>query len=203
MNKADIIEALLFAADRPLTVEQIAPIVEMAPEDVLEEIEVLREEKMRIGALQLREVAGGWQLLTKPQFASFVRQLREAPRHKLGRATLEALAIVAYRQPVTRSEVEGLRGVDCSRALTQLVEKKLLTLAGRRETPGRPWLYATTPKFLDHFGLRSLNDLPSLSEFAELSEIPADQVPQELFSKGAMQLALTEGENGETEEASD
>ncbi len=191
-NPADIIEALLFAADRPLTIEQIAPIVELTPAEVLEEIEELREEKMRIGALQLREVAGGWQLLTKPQFASFVKQLREAPRHKLGRATLEALAIVAYRQPVTRGEVEALRGVDCSRALTQLVERKLLELAGRRETPGRPWLYATTPKFLDHFGLRSLNDLPSLNEFADLSEMPAERIPQELFAKGAMQLALSE-----------
>src|SRR5688500_4366719 len=141
LSNADIIEALLFASDKPLPIEKLAQIAELKPSETLEEIEVLREEKERIGSLQILEVSGGWQLSTKPEFAPYINQLREIPRQKLSRAAVEVLAVVAYRQPATRAEIENLRGVDCSRSLTYLLEKKLIAFAGRKEVPGRPWLY--------------------------------------------------------------
>ncbi len=191
-SKADIIEALLFAADKPVPLKKLAQIAGLEPSEAQEEIEVLREEKRRIGALQIVEVAKGWQLVTKPEFASFIKQLRDVPRQRLSRAAFEVLAIVAYRQPVTRGEIEGLRGVDCAAPMQFLLEKKLIALAGRKEAPGRPWLYVTTPQFLDHFGLRSLDDLPSLAEFAELNQ---DGVAErDLFNRGAMKAATEEQE---------
>src|SRR5687768_9219215 len=150
-STVDIIEALLFASDKPLPLEKLAEIAGVKPREALEEIEVLREEKARIGGLRVVEVAGGWQLVTKPHLASFVAQLRDVPRQRLSRAAFEVLAIVAYRQPVTRGEIESLRGVDCGGPLQLLLEKKLLDYAGRKESIGRPWLYATTPLFLEHF----------------------------------------------------
>ncbi len=183
-SKADIIESLLFAADRPVPLKKLAEIAELDEKGAREEIEVLREEKSRIGSLQIVEVAQGWQIVTKPAYAPFIRRLRDEKKQKLSRAAFEVLAIVAYRQPVTRGDIEGLRGVDCSGPLHQLLDKKLVHLAGRKEAPGRPWLYATTTHFLDHFGLRALDDLPSLAEFASLNESP-----RQLFNRGAMKSA--------------
>jgi segregation and condensation protein B len=183
-SKADIIESLLFAADKPVPLKKLAQIAELSEEGAREELNVLREEKERIGSLQIVEVAQGWQMVTKPAFAPFIRQLRDEKKQRLSRAAFEVLAIVAYRQPATRGEIEELRGVDCAGSLHQLLDKKLVQLAGRKEAPGRPWLYATTPQFLDHFGLRSLDDLPSLAEFATLND-----GPQQLFNRGAMKSA--------------
>jgi segregation and condensation protein B len=192
LSKADIIEALLFAADKPVPLKKLAQVASLQPREALAEIDVLREEKERIGALQIVEVAGGWQMVTKPEYSSFIRQLREAPRQRLSRAAFEVLAIVAYRQPATRAEIEALRGVDCAGSLQFLLEKKLIAFAGRKEAPGRPWLYATTTQFLDNFGLRDIADLPSLAEFAELNGAAADSEsndgdwPRSLFARGAM-----------------
>jgi len=180
-SSVDIIEALLFASDKPLPIEKIAQIADVKADEALEELGVLQEEKARIGGLRVVEVAGGWQLVTKPHLSSFVAQLRDVPRQKLSRAAFEVLAIVAYRQPVTRGEIESLRGVDCGGPLQLLLEKKLLDYAGRRETIGRPWLYATTPLFLEHFGLRTTEDLPSLTEFAALNS-GAEPTLQGLFA---------------------
>ena len=180
-TKADIIESLLFASDKPLPLKKLAQIAELDEAKAREELEVLREEKANIGSLQIVEVAQGWQIVTKPAFAGFIRQLRDEKKPKLSRAAFEVLAIVAYRQPVTRGEVEELRGVDCAGSLHQLLDKKLVQLAGRKEAPGRPWLYATSAQFLDLFGLRAIDDLPSLAEFAALGDSP-----QQLFNRGAM-----------------
>lgn len=188
ISTANILEAVLFAAEAPLAVEKIAQILEISADEVREELEVLREEKARIGGLQVVEVAGGWQMLTKPELAAYVFKLREAPRQKLSRAAFEVLAVVSYRQPITRSEVEALRGVDCSRPLTYLLEKKLLQFGGRKDAPGRPWLYETTAQFLDHFGLRSIADLPPLAELSEMNEEAMNGAAQQLFSRGPMQL---------------
>ncbi len=180
-TKADIIESLLFASEKPLPLKKLAQIAELDEAKAREELEVLREEKASIGSLQIVEVAQGWQIVTKPAFASYIRQLRDEKKPKLSRAAFEVLAIVAYRQPVTRGEVEELRGVDCAGSLHQLLDKKLVQLAGRKEAPGRPWLYATSAQFLDLFGLRAIDDLPSLAEFATLND-----APQQLFNRGAM-----------------
>lgn len=212
LSKADILEAVLFASEAPLPTEQIAQILEVAPSVAAEEIGVLQEEKLRIGGLQIVEVAGGWQMLTKADAAPYVAKLREAPRQRLSRAAFEVLAVVAYRQPITRSEIEELRGVDCSRPLTFLLDKKLLHFAGRKEAPGRPWLYETTPQFLENFGLRSIADLPPLAELAELNEAGLDGVldgrARQLFSRGRMQSEaevheVAKGEDINTEDATD
>ena len=191
-SKTDIIEALLFAADKPLPLKKLAQIADLSPRDTLAEIDVLREEKERIGALQIIELASGWQLVTKPEYGAHISRLREEKRQRLSRAAFEVMAIVAYRQPATRAEIEALRGVDCAGPVQFLLEKKLLAFAGRRDAPGRPWLYATTPQFLDHFGLRNIADLPSLSELAELNEAAGNfngsgSATRELFGRGAMQ----------------
>ena len=190
LSKTDIIEALLFASDRPVPLKKLALVAELTSNETLAELDALREEKERIGALQIIEVAGGWQIVTKPRFAPFVARLRDEKRARLSRAAFEVLAVVAYRQPATRAEIEGLRGVDCAGPLQLLLEKKLLAVAGRKDAPGRPWLYATTPQFLDHFGLRAVADLPSLAELAELGgETIEGQSSSQLFNRGAMQSA--------------
>ena len=183
LSGADIIEALLFAADQPLSSEKLALAAELEIERAREELAILQEEKARIGALQLVEIAEGWQLVTKPQFAPHIRRLREVPRQKVSRAAFEVLAIVAYRQPVTRALVEEIRGVDCAGPLQWLLEKKLLAFAGRKDAPGRPWLYATTPLFLENFGLRAVDDLPSLEEWNALHQ---EARASNLFGRGAM-----------------
>lgn len=195
-NKADIIESLLFASDKPVPLKKLAQVAELDETQAREELEVLREEKARIGSLQIVEVAQGWQIVTKPAFAPYIRQLRDEKKQKLSRAAFEVLAIVAYRQPATRGDIEQLRGVDCAGSLHQLLDKKLVHLAGRKEAPGRPWLYGTTPQFLDHFGLRSLDDLPSLAEFASMND-----TPRQLFNRGAMRAAdeIVETQNVEAE----
>jgi segregation and condensation protein B len=200
LSKADIIEALLFASDKPVPLKKLAQVAGLEPRAALAEIDVLREEKDRIGALQIVEVAGGWQVVTKPQYSPFIRQLRESPRQRLSRAAFEVLAIVAYRQPATRAEIEELRSVDCAGSLQLLLEKKLITFAGRKEAPGRPWLYATTSQFLDHFGLRNIADLPSLAELAELNDAAeysngsGGNGARNLFARGAMKSGVSDGE---------
>ncbi|MEO6907148.1 MAG: SMC-Scp complex subunit ScpB [Abditibacteriaceae bacterium] len=180
----DILEAVLFAADTPLSAAKLAAVCELDESLVQQELEMLSEEKNRIGALQLVQVAGGWQMVTKPDLAPWVSRLREEKKAKLSRAAFEVLAIVAYRQPTTRSEVEELRGVDCARSLGMLLEKNLVMLAGRKEAPGRPWLYTTSFAFLDHFGLRSVEDLPPLDEFTALLE---GEAALQLFDKAPLQ----------------
>jgi segregation and condensation protein B len=205
VSKTDIIEAILFAAEAPMSIEKIAHILELNEEQAMAELEMLREEKSHIGGLQIIEVSGGWQMLTKPEMAPYVFKLREAPRQKLSRAAFEVLAVTAYRQPLTRAEIEELRGVDCSRPLMFLMDKKLVQFAGRKDSPGRPWLYETTQQFLDHFGLRSIDDLPPLAELAELAE---EGGARALFTKGPMQelqktVAQLDDEENTEEEASE
>ncbi|MDF2439786.1 MAG: segregation and condensation protein [Abditibacteriota bacterium] len=183
ITKADIIEALLFASDRPVSLKKLAQVAELDLAQTVAELAVLREEKEHIGALQLVEVAEGWQIVSKPQFAPFIRQLREVPKQRLSRAAFEVLAIVAYRQPLTRAEIEAVRSVDCAGPIQFLLEKKLIAFAGRKDAPGRPWLYETTGEFLNNFGLRSLEDLPSLSEWNQLN---AAAQSASLFNRGAM-----------------
>lgn len=191
LNRADVIEALLFASGAPVPLRKLAQAADLEEAQAREELENLREEKARVGALQVVEVAAGWQMVTKPAFAPFVRALKDVPRQKLSRAAFEVLAIAAYRQPVTRGEIEALRGVDCSAPLHFLLDKKLLAFAGRRDTPGRAWQYATTPAFLEHLGLRSLDDLPPLSEWQVLeAHGEAQGRSSALFSNG--ELAPTE-----------
>jgi len=182
-----IIEALLFVADGPLTVEQIQ---EAVPEAGAEEIEQALDELQTLygdgdRGIALFPVGPGRQILTRPEVSPWVeRLLAGRRRQRLSRAALEVLAIVAYQQPVTRGEVETVRGVDCGATLHTLLERKLVTIRGRARTVGHPLLYVTTPAFLEHFGLATLADLPKLVEFAALMD--REEARAELREKGIL-----------------
>jgi segregation and condensation protein B len=166
------LEALLFAAGGPVATKALATSLEDAtPAEVVRALEVLRVRCARGDrGLELIEVAGGWQLRTDPRFATAILRLLEGTPTKLSRASLEVLAVVAYRQPVTRTEIEALRGVNSGSVVRTLLERGLVRVAGRREGPGRPLEYATTPHFLEVFSLPDLGALPTLREREDLEE---------------------------------
>ncbi len=159
--------AMLFASDRPLSPARLAEALGDIDKDVVAMLlEELREDvNERDVPYELREIAGGYQLVTKAEFAPHIRRLFQIKKNpRLSRAVLETLAVVAYKQPVTRPEVEAIRGVSVSYAFDILLEKRLIKVAGIAELPGRPRLYRTTDEFLVHFGIKSLKELPSLEE---------------------------------------
>ncbi len=160
------IECLLFASTEPLNGDRLADVLEVAPEQVEE---ALGELRVRLDArgLQVVALAGGYQLATRPEYATHVHKLLQPPPARLSPQALETLAIVAYRQPITRPEVDALRGVNSQHAMASLTEKGLVTTVGRKDAPGRPLLYATTPHFLSTFGLRDLSQLPSLEQLRQ------------------------------------
>lgn len=165
------LHALLFVSDRPLSADRLAEAVGDIERDVV--ITLLDELRQELDAQNapyvLREIAGGYQLTTKGAFAPYIRRLLQIKKsNRLSRAVLETLAIVAYKQPVTRSEVEAVRGVSVSHAFDILQEKRLIKVAGVAEVPGRPRLYRTTEEFLVHFGIKSLKELPSIEELREM-----------------------------------
>jgi segregation and condensation protein B len=172
-----IIECLIFASDIPLTVERIRQVLEdLQPRQIRGLVEDLMEDyRTKPRGIYIREVAHGFQLCTKPEFAPLVHQMRKSKPYHLTQPTLETLAIVAYKQPVTKAEVELVRGVDCSGVMKSLMDKKLVAIQGRKEVVGRPFLYVTTPKFLEVFGLETLASLPTIEEIKQLSDtaIPA------------------------------
>jgi len=166
------LEALLFVAKNPLTVELLGEILEL---DRLEIEELLSKLQARYAVdscgLTLLEINGGYKLGTKPQVARYIELLYKQPAQALSNAALEVLSIIAYKQPVTRGEIDFIRGVQSDRALATLVEKGLVKDVGRKDGPGRPILYATTEQFLLHFGLHSLDDMPNLDV-----ELPDDDM---------------------------
>jgi segregation and condensation protein B len=165
-----IVEALILAAPEPIgaaRIGQIVPGLDAAKaRKVVEELRAEYEEQGR--GFELWEVAGGYQLRTRPDLAGWVKQLQKDRPVRLSRAALETLAVVAYKQPATRAEVEQVRGVDVGPVLRSLVDRSLVRIAGHREVPGRPILYATTKRFLEVFGLSKLEDLPTLRDVEEL-----------------------------------
>jgi segregation and condensation protein B len=167
MKPARIVEALLFASDAPLTAADLARADEALDEDLVEAaIQELRADYDRAErAVQIYEIAAGFQLLTRPEYARYLERFATVPQAgRLSTAALEALAIIAYRQPIGRAEVEEIRGVASSGVLRTLQDRGLIDIAGRGEGLGRPLLYGTTPRFLEHFGFRSLEDLPRPDE---------------------------------------
>ncbi len=165
-----IVEALVLGSREPISASRIAEIVpRCTPSGVKELVKELELEYQRQDrAFELWEVGGGFQIRTRSEYASYVRQLQREHSFRLSRAALETLAVVAYRQPVTRAEIENVRGVDVGAVIRSLVERKLVRIAGHREVPGRPLLYATTKRFLEVFGFSRLEDLPTLREIDEL-----------------------------------
>ena len=163
--------AMLFASDRPLSASRMAEALGDIDAHVVANL--LEELEHEINNLPipytLKEIAGGYQLITKSQFAPYIRRLFQIKRNKrLSRALLETLAIIAYKQPVTRADVEAIRGVSVSYAFETLLERRLIKISGVAEAPGRPKLYRTTDEFLIQFGVKSLKELPSLEELREM-----------------------------------
>jgi segregation and condensation protein B len=173
-QQKQIVEALIVAAGEPVSAARIAEIVPgLEAEDVAGIVAELKREYEEQGrALEIWDVAGGFQLRTHASVAPYLRLLHRERALRLTRAALETLALVAYRQPVTRAEIEHVRGVDAGPVLKSLVDRKLVRIAGHREVPGRPLVYATTKRFLEVFGLPKLDDLPTLREVEELLPPP-------------------------------
>jgi segregation and condensation protein B len=179
-----ILEALLFITEQPITLKSMETLVD--PPVPKEELHMLlaslaAEYEQRASALEVKEIAGGWQLSTRPEFAPWIRRLfKDRLTYRLSASAMETLSIVAYKQPITRSEIEEIRGVEVTAVLDTLVERKLVRIAGRKETVGRPLLYATTPDFLRSFGLKRLEDLPAIESLVPSATPPTlEAVPAE------------------------
>jgi len=172
-----VVETLLFLSEKPLTVEEIRTSTGVEPARIEKALDQISgHHRDGISGIVLHEVAGGWQLRTSPDNADFARRFLRVKPQRLTRAALETLAIVAYRQPVTRPEIEEIRGVDCGAVVKALLERRLVKILGKKEEPGRPILYGTTKEFLEFFSLKDLASLPTLREFHELSEEHRDIV---------------------------
>ncbi len=181
------VEALLFASERPLHIEEIKEALEGAADagEIQELLNTLKSDyETQNRGFRLMELAGGYQLVTDGRFADLLKRFYQSREKKrLSQASLETLSVIAYRQPVTRADIEFIRGVNVDGAVKTLLEKGLVRVAGRKEVPGRPMLYGTTTEFLEHFGLNSLKDLPALKEYTEkdLSEnLVSPEVREEL-----------------------
>ena len=162
-----IIECLLFVAKEPLSLKELSKIIEQPADEIKVLIEELRDEyETRRRGIVIKEIASGFQLCTRPQFAPYIEKMyKPQGNYGLSKAALETLAIIAYKQPITRGEVEFIRGVKVDRAIASLMEKNLIKEVGRKEGPGRPVLFGTTNDFLRHFGLKDISELPNPEEF--------------------------------------
>ncbi|MGD9496838.1 MAG: SMC-Scp complex subunit ScpB [Armatimonadota bacterium] len=161
-EKLRALEAVLFAAEGPCDDERLAAVLEVPAQDV-EALVADLAALLEGSALQVVQLAGGYQLATRPRFAGYVQRLRQPEPERLSPQALEALAIIAYRQPITRPEIDEIRGVNSSASINSLLAKGLIEIAGRKDAPGRPFLLRTTAHFLSTFGLNDLSELPDLS----------------------------------------
>jgi segregation and condensation protein B len=166
-----ITEALIFVADEPINAKVISDVVKVDRDRVEKGIaRLVKDYEGGKGGLQLREIAGGWQIATRPEFHEHVRAyLKSKPSAKLSLASLETLAVIAYRQPVTVPEILEIRGVQSPSAIKTLLDKRLIVAKGRKETVGRPMMYGTSKEFLIQFGLKDLSELPSIEDFQDLA----------------------------------
>ncbi len=186
---AQQIESLIFSADGPLPLVDISNCLEEAfgmkflDEELLKAVDQLKERYAGDSfSFELVEIAGGYQFLTKGAYHPVVgAYLRQTMRRRLSGSALETLAIVAYKQPVSKSDLERIRGVNCDYALQKLLEKELVSILGRSDGPGRPLLYGTSPRFMDYFGLKSMDDMPKPKEFKLTENIIGEQAPMEEF----------------------
>ncbi|HEX7766061.1 MAG TPA: SMC-Scp complex subunit ScpB [Nitrospira sp.] len=183
-----IVESLLFVSPEPLSVQRLVAIMgDVTKADVAQALRGLGEELEQEGrGVRLAEIAGGFRLVTKQEYATWIKRLdKTKSAAKLSRSALESLAIIAYKQPIVRSEIEEIRGVETSGVVRTLLERKLVRIVGRKEVPGRPIMYGTTKFFLEHFGLNDLTQLPPLREFTELGESDQSLLPMESMEVAA------------------
>jgi segregation and condensation protein B len=191
----NIVESLLFVAEEPLTIERLTKIISGAQAGqirlALEELEA--EYATRQGGFFLNQVAGGYQFRTRPEHMEWIKRLLQPKPLHLSKAALETLAIIAYKQPVIRSDIEYIRGVDCGGVLRVLLERKFIRVLGRRELPGRPLIYATTKHFLEIFGLKNLEDLPTPKEIEEFGSSLSQEIEaSDREEAGAISAAKSE-----------
>jgi len=177
-EKQHIVEALILGSPEPISAQRVAAVIPYCkPGQIPKVVEALNSEYADQGrAFEIQQVAGGYQMRTLPAFASYLSQIQPQRPLRLSKAALETLAIVAYRQPVTRADIEDIRGVDAGAVVRSLLERKLLKLAGHKDVPGHPMLYATSRRFLEVFGLDRIEDLPSLRQIEELVPKEAETV---------------------------
>ena len=203
-EKRRIVEALILSSPEPIAAARIAEIIPYCDaaqtKDLINELNTEYSEQDR--SFEIWEVAGGFQIRTRAEFSGYLQKLQKERAMRLSPAALETLAIIAYRQPVTRAEIEEVRGVDAGATVKSLLERHLIRIAGQREVPGRPMLYGTTRRFLEVFGLERLKDLPTLRELDELAreqgllEKTADDAVVDGILDGAAEAV---GEPGETD----
>lgn len=171
-NFKAVIEALILASEVPLALEKICAVLEAVEKTEIKKaiVQLIAEYDERQSGICVQEVAGGFQFRTRPELSVWVKKLKGTKPTFLSPAALETLAIVAYRQPIVKAEIESIRGVDVSAPLKGLLEKKLVRIVGRKDVPGKPIIYGTTKKFLEVFNLKALSELPTLRELKELNE---------------------------------
>ena len=169
-NKKAIIEALLFASDELLLKEDIKKVLPDIDKKIIEEIvdALNMEHDFNNRCFKISSVAGGWRLETKSEFAVYLKKMyTEKKKGRITKPSLETLAVVAYKQPITKTEIEAIRGVNVNEVVNGLLEKGLIKIVGKKDVPGKPVMYATSDKFLEYFGLKTLSDLPKVDEFME------------------------------------
>lgn len=189
----NIIEALIFASDAPLPLRKIKEIIaDFTESEIKKRIKTINERHEEIQSpLHIVEVAGGYQMVTRPDYAEWIRKLYiSRTKSRLTQRALETLAIIAYKQPVTKTEIESIRGVNVDAVIRTLIERKLITVTGREKAPGNPLLYGTTKFFLEYFGLKEITDLPKLREIDEL--LKSDEKFLESLDQVSLQEMLPE-----------
>jgi segregation and condensation protein B len=200
-NLDNIVLALLFSADEPLSVRKIASVLEKVPADDIKRTIERWGERLddEAWSVAVETVAGGYQLSSRPEYAPYIARLYTGRRKlRLSRAALETLAIVAYKQPITRAEIENIRGVGCGSVVSNLMERSLIRITGKAKVLGAPFLYGTTQEFLEYLGLNSLKELPSHEELEALLEREEAETEGELEGKqGAADVAGVVGEQGD------
>ena len=216
-------EALLFVSDKPIVLDQLKQVFpELNPAEIDEVIKKLQDEYAdRNAGMVVVEIAGGWQMLSNSHAASYIREFyKTRTKEKLSRPALETLAIIAYKQPVGRAEVEVIRGVNSDGVVAHLLNKGLIKITGRKEVPGRPFLYGTTKEFLEYFGLKSLADMPKIEELAGMNleaaavvvqagapepamEVPVPATPLEQAIDAMQEAAATQESSGQSRAGSE
>jgi len=177
-NLKSVVEALLFASEKPLAIEQMRNALDNLEateiRKILENLKAEYEQSNR--GIRLAEIAGGFQMITAPGYSAFLKKLFKGRRvERLSRPALETLAIIAYKQPLTKLEIESLRNVNADGVMKNLLDKNLVRISGRKKAPGRPFVYGTTRQFLEYFGLKSLEELPKLEELSNLAPQAIEQ----------------------------
>jgi len=186
----DVLEALLFASEAPVEAERIQEVLDLPSAGQARELVRVLEERLegQGRALQIIEVGGGFRLVTRPEVAPWLVKLaRSRTRSRLSRSSLETLAIIAYRQPASRPDIDAVRGVNSEAVLDNLLDRRMVRIAGRKDSPGRPFLYETTRDFLVAFGLRDLTDLPKVEGDLVIPEAPADAAESSPATDAAQQ----------------